>query len=113
MRSNAQRCIAFKQRVSAWAKQLRSSPRQIVLMEMRNKWASCSSKGRICFAKDVLGLEPPIQDYIIVHELLHLKHPNHGRVFKSLLKATLPEWRTSHEQLRLVVPSRQFPVGVY
>lgn len=109
--SNPQRGIAFKQRVSAWAQQLRSSPRQIVLMEMRKKWASCSSTGRICFAKDVLVLESSVQDYIIVHELLHLKHPNHGRVFKSLLKANLPEWRTSHEQLRLVVPSRQLPLG--
>ena len=33
------------------------------------------------------------QDYVIVHELVHLKIPNHGRLFKSLLSAHLPEWR--------------------
>lgn len=108
--SNAQPIATFKQRVSEWARKIHSSPRQVVVMEMRNKWASCSSKGRVCFAKDVLELAPSIQDYIIVHELLHLKHPSHGRVFKSLLKATLPNWRKSHEQLRLLVPSRQLPL---
>jgi predicted metal-dependent hydrolase len=100
---------AFKQRVAAWAKKLRCSPRQIVVMEMRRKWASCSSKGRICFAKDIQTLEEPLQDYIIVHEVLHLKHPNHSRVFRSLLTAYLPGWQSLHAQLRQVLPHRHLP----
>lgn len=96
----------FKLRVSEWARKLRCSPHQIVIMEMRNKWASCSSKGRVCFSKDVLALDDPLQDYIIVHELLHLKHPNHGRVFRSLLKAVLPQWQILHQTLVQVLPSK-------
>lgn len=90
----------FKHRVSAWAQKLRTSPKQIVVMEMKWKWASCSDKGRVCFARDVLELPLRLQDYIIIHELLHLKHPNHGRVFQSVLRATIPEWRSLHENLR-------------
>jgi hypothetical protein len=89
----------FKQRVSAWAQKLRTTPKQIVIMEMKRKWASCSDKGRICFARDVLELPRRLQDYIIIHELLHLKHPNHGRVFYSLLRAHIPDWRNLTEKI--------------
>ncbi|MCX6972410.1 MAG: M48 family metallopeptidase [Verrucomicrobia bacterium] len=94
----------FKRRVSAWAQNLRACPKQIVVMEMRRKWASCSSHGRVCFAKHVLELAPRLQDYIIVHELLHLKHPNHGRVFRSVLAAHLPRWQSFHTKLRRESP---------
>ena len=94
----------FKLRVSAWAQNLRASPKQIVVMEMRRKWASCSSHGRICFAQHVLELAPRLQDYIIVHELLHLKHPNHGRVFRSVLAAHLPRWQSFHAKLQRELP---------
>lgn len=90
----------FKQRVSAWAQKLRATPKQIVVMKMKCKWASCSDKGRICFARDVLELPRRLQDYIIIHELLHLKHPNHGRVFRSVLTAYLPACNSLHAELK-------------
>jgi hypothetical protein len=43
---------------------------------------------------DLLQEKPDFQEYVIVHELLHLQVPNHGRLFKSLLRAYLPEWET-------------------
>jgi hypothetical protein len=56
---------------------------------MRRKWASCSSAGWVSFAYDLLHEARGFQDEVIVHELLHLKVPNHGRLFKALLKAYL------------------------
>ena len=56
---------------------------------MRNKWASCSTTGRVSLATDVLPLSRKSQDYIIVHELLHLRVPNHGKLWKSLMHAYL------------------------
>lgn len=90
----------FKLRVLAWQTKLCCEPRQVMVMPMKRKWASCSSKRRVCFAHDVIGLPESLQDYIIVHELIHLKHPNHGRVFRSLLKANLPNWEILHNRLR-------------
>lgn len=58
-------------------------------MRMTRKWASCSARGRICFAHDLLELSERQQDYVIVHELLHLRHPNHGKVFTALCRAHL------------------------
>jgi predicted metal-dependent hydrolase len=61
---------------------------------MTRKWGSCSSGGIVTLAED-LALEPPrFQDFVIAHELLHLRVPNHGRVFKALMSAHIPAWRT-------------------
>ncbi len=82
---------AFKSRVAAWATKLKCHPKEVAIIAMRKKWASCSTRGRVCFSRDVLKLPRPLQDYIIVHELLHLRHPDHHRVFKSLVRAHLPK----------------------
>src|SRR5215831_17863313 len=84
---------AFKDRVSAWAGKVRVEPRQIRLQRMARKWASCSSDGRLTFSEDLLRESYEFQDYVIVHELLHLKIPNHGKLFKTLLSAHVPGWR--------------------
>ncbi|MFA5263082.1 MAG: M48 family metallopeptidase [Opitutaceae bacterium] len=79
----------FRRRVDHWAARIRATPRQVMVMRMTRKWASCSARGRICFARDLLELSRPQQDYVIVHELLHLRHPNHGKVFYALCRAHL------------------------
>ena len=81
----------FKAEVRAWAKRIGVEPTEIHLRYMRSKWASCSSNGRLTFNTDLLGEPAPFRREVIVHELLHLKVPNHGRVFKALLKAHLAE----------------------
>ena len=54
------------------------------MQEMRRKWGSCSSAGTITLARDLAAQDRRFQDYVIVHELLHLRLPTHGRVFKAL-----------------------------
>jgi predicted metal-dependent hydrolase len=81
----------FRGEVRAWADRIGAEPKEIRLRKMTTKWASCSSSGRLTFNSDLL-LEPDsFRTEVIVHELLHLKVPNHGKVFKSLLKAYLAE----------------------
>ena len=83
----------FKESVELWAKHIRVKPIQVRVQRMTRKWGSCSSAGWVTFARDLLGTSSRFQDYIIVHELLHLKVPNHGRLFKSYLSAYLPDWK--------------------
>lgn len=59
---------------------------------MTTKWASCSSAGRLCFSRDLLAEDGAFQEVVIVHELLHLLVPNHGKLFKSLMTAYVPGW---------------------
>lgn len=88
LRTHAQ----FKEAVIRWAKRLSIQPNQIRLQNMKRKWASCSTSGCICFSTDLLREKQDFQEYVIVHELLHLQVPNHGKLFKSLLNVYLPEW---------------------
>jgi len=57
---------------------------------MRRKWVSCTSRGTITLAAELADQEAKFQDFVIVHELLHLRYATHGRVFKALLNAYLP-----------------------
>jgi predicted metal-dependent hydrolase len=79
----------FKAQVREWAGRLGVEIVWLGVRPMRNKWASCSTNGHLNFNEDLLGLEAELWDYVIVHELLHFQAPNHGRLWKSLMRAHL------------------------
>ena len=79
----------FKAEVLSWAKRIGVEPKEIRLRLMKNKWASCSSNGRLTFNSEILSQPASFRSEAIVHELLHLKVPNHGKLFKNLMKAFL------------------------
>lgn len=81
----------FKAEVRAWARRIGVEPTSITIRPMRRKWASCSSQGRLTFSLDLLRQPASFRREVIVHELLHLKIPNHGTLFRSLLRAYLAE----------------------
>ena len=60
---------------------------------MTSKWGSCSTRGTITLARELANREAGFQDYVIAHELLHMRHPNHGKVFKALMTVHVPQWR--------------------
>ena len=79
----------FKAEVRAWAKRIGVEPKEVHVRPMKRKWGSCSTTGRVSFNEEVLGESAEFRRRVIVEELLHLKVPNHGPVFRSLLKAYL------------------------
>ena len=81
----------LRSEVWSWAKRIGVEPKAIQIRPMRRKWASCSSNGRLSFSTDLLRQSASFRAEVIVHELLHLKVPNHGRVFRALLRAHLAE----------------------
>ena len=83
----------LRRRALAWAIKLKVNPRVVRIQDMRRKWGSCSSAGTVTLATDLLDQDERFQDYVIVHELLHLRYSNHGRMFKALMNAHVPEWR--------------------
>jgi predicted metal-dependent hydrolase len=89
-----QRRTAFKVKIQAWAKRLKVKPRQVRIQAMRQKWGSCSTLGYVSFASDLLRKPADFQEYVIVHELLHLRVPNHSKLFRASLIAHLPGLRT-------------------
>lgn len=77
----------FKAEVRAWAAEIGVEIKAISLRSMRNKWASCSSQGNLTFDTALLDQPADFRRKAIVHELLHLKYPNHGKMFRALEKA--------------------------
>ena len=59
---------------------------------MTRKWGSCSTLGVITLLDDLAYQETGFQDFVIAHELLHLRVPNHGKLFKALLSTYAPDW---------------------
>jgi predicted metal-dependent hydrolase len=67
---------------------------------MRRKWASCSTAGTVTFNDELPDLARELGDYVIVHELLHLSVPNHGGLWRSLMRAHLGDYELLDAQLR-------------
>lgn len=82
----------------ACAVKLRANPRIIRVQDMRRQWSSCWSAGTVTLAGDLADQNPRFQDFVIVHELLHLRVPTHGRLFTALISAHFPGWRELEEQ---------------
>lgn len=92
----------FKRRVRDWAKKLDVQIVWLGIRPMRNKWASCSTNGHLNFSTELLELDQDLWDYVIVHELLHFFVPNHGKLWKSLMRAHLGEYEQMEARLREV-----------
>ena len=79
----------FKHDVQSWAKEIGVEPKEIHIRKMKRKWASCSSRGRLTFDPSLLKEPERVRSKAIIHELLHLKYPNHGKMFTALLNTYL------------------------
>ncbi len=96
---------AFKERVRLWAGKLDVKVVWLGVRPMRSKWASCSTAGHLNFSDELPGLDAELWDYVIVHELLHFFVPNHGRLWKSLMRAHLGAYETYAAELKRVAPN--------
>lgn len=86
--------------VRHWATKIGVRTPQIHLRVMRTKWASLSTVGRLTLNTELLDLPKDLGEFVIVHELVHLLAPNHGKVFKSFMHAYLPDWEGKEKRLQ-------------
>lgn len=91
---------ALRDRVEYWKRRLRVRPQRVRVRTMTRKWGSCSTSGTVTLAADLEDQDKDFQDFVIVHELLHLRVPNHGRLYKALMAAYVPDWKR-HDLRRL------------
>ena len=89
----------FKRRVRHWAEKLDVKIVWLGIRPMNNKWASCSTNGHLNFNDELLELDDEVWDYVIVHELLHFFVPNHGKLWKSLMRAHLGDYEKLENSL--------------
>jgi predicted metal-dependent hydrolase len=86
--------------VRHWATKIGVRTPQIHLRGMRTKWASLSTVGRLTLNTELLDLPKDLGEFVIVHELVHILAPNHGKVFKSFMHAYLPDWEGREKRLQ-------------
>jgi predicted metal-dependent hydrolase len=75
-------------------------PSGIVIRTMKRRWGSCSDKGIITLSTELIKLSDLFIEYVIIHELCHLKHHNHGAGYYHLLSEFFPEWKSIRKELR-------------
>ncbi|MFA7088069.1 MAG: M48 family metallopeptidase [Patescibacteria group bacterium] len=77
---------------------------RISIRDQRTRWGSCSKKGNLNFNYRLMNLPERVRDYVIVHELCHLKEFNHSSRFWDLVSAALPDYR----ELRKILKAKIF-----
>lgn len=75
-------------------------PSGLTIRTMKRRWGSCSNKGNITLSTELIKLPDEYIEYVIVHELCHLKHHNHGAHYYKLLSELYPEWKTVRKEMR-------------
>jgi predicted metal-dependent hydrolase len=93
----------FKARAHGWADKLEVEVHWLGVRPMGNKWASCSTNGHLNFNAELLDLDRELWDYVIVHELLHFFVPNHGKLWKSLMRVHLGDYEEQEAKLKASV----------
>jgi predicted metal-dependent hydrolase len=75
-------------------------PAGFTVRKMKSRWGSCSSKGKIAISYDLIRLDEVYGEYVIIHELCHLKHHNHSANYYRLLSEVYPGWKGVREELK-------------
>ena len=86
--------------VPAWSKKLAVRPRAVTVKYARTRWGSCAASGNIFLNSRLAMLSVEVGEYIVVHELCHLKQMNHGPEFWDEVKRALPLAMTLRLSLR-------------
>lgn len=89
-------------RLAHFAPLLGVAYKKVFIKNSRTRWGSCSKLGNLNFNYRLAFLSPELADYVVVHELCHLRHFNHSKAFWEEVGKVLPEWPALRRELRKV-----------
>lgn len=78
-------------------------PKELVIKKMQKRWGSCLPSERIILNIELIKTPVSCIDCVIIHELCHLKYPNHNKDFYKLLEIIVPDWKQRKERLELAL----------
>ena len=104
------------QKTKEWAEKIGVEFNRVAFKDQRTLWASCSGKKNINYSYRIIKMPPVVQDYLVVHELCHLKFMNHGDEYWALVGQFSPDyklhrrWLNEHkdavsEDIQLTIPA--------
>lgn len=94
--------VAIKQTVWRLARKLGLEYNTIMIRNQRTRWGSCSSKGNLSFNMKLATAPQEVIDYVVIHELMHLREPNHSKRFWSLVERECPDYMAKRKWLKEV-----------
>ena len=90
----------FQERVRFFEEIMRMRATRIRVRTLKSQWGSCSNQGALSFNWRLVFAPPAILDYVVVHELTHISHPNHSRRFWSAVGSVFPDFPKRRAWLR-------------
>jgi len=87
--------------LSKWANTMQLEYGALSFRKTKRQWGSCSSQNNLSFNTMMMKLPLDVIQYIVVHELAHIKHKHHQKAFWSLVEQYLPEYKTQVKELKL------------
>lgn len=90
----------FSERVTYYSNAIGVQPNRIAVRNQARRWGSCSGKGNVNLNLKLIMAPPGILDYVVAHELCHLRHPNHSPEFWNLLAKTVPDFAERRRWLK-------------
>jgi len=92
--------ILFEQRAAHYAQRLDVSPRAIKLSSAKAQWGSCTASGTVRLNEQLVKLPQRLIDYVVVHELAHLRELNHSAAFWGIVESVCPDYTSLRSELK-------------
>lgn len=92
--------VELPRRVAVYAPLLGVTPSQVLVRPQERRWGSCGRDGTLRLNWRLIMAPPPIVDYVVVHELCHLRHLDHGPQFWEMVGRLIPDYRLRRRELR-------------
>jgi predicted metal-dependent hydrolase len=92
--------LKIQERIDLWQNSIKKLPGKVEIRELPTRWASCTPSGNIYFNWKCVMAPMVVLDYLVVHELTHLEHPNHSRAFWDMVSTLCPNYQLHETWLK-------------
>ncbi|OJV66628.1 MAG: hypothetical protein BGO41_04175 [Clostridiales bacterium 38-18] len=92
--------LYIQEKIAVYSKLLAVKPAKVTIKAQKSRWGSCNAKGEITFNWRLVFAPKEVIDYVIVHELGHMVHMNHSRLFWDTVESILPDYKKRREWLK-------------
>ena len=94
--------LIVKNKVSGYAKCMNVSPAAVKITSAKTRWGSCSGKNSISFSWRLVMADDDVIDYVVVHELAHIREHNHSPRFWAAVEGVFPDYKDRQSKLKLL-----------